>query len=630
MAWYRTGTVAITAGQTTVTGTNTAFAANARIGDGFVGPDGREYEVTNIASDKVLSILPAYQGATVTAGAYAIKPTQGYPKALVDAFNGINSQWGGILGGLGSVSTENVVPVAKGGTGASSAQGARSNLGLGSAATGTVTTSQTDATAGRQLKVGDFGLGTVAPPLLTSFLASDIPVGWYRGFGDGHANATPGAPSGSGNAAISVFVGSGLSAAYTAFMVIVNAGSINRIFFGNRASAGGTPVWSQSINVGDYGVGSYAARLTGAAADAASVIPSGFYDIIPSSSDPWANTPFPNAWTRLINISHNNPTGYWTQLAFNFDVNPTIKVRGMSAGVRGSWKEVLTEDSGVVIGTAQEISGQKTFTNSQIRHKSPTAGLWMSPTDSALDEVWMVLNGNTLGFQRRANGFSSTLRTPTPMYIDLNNNLVRYGYSPVPYADNAASLGGSSLRWSQVYAVNGTINTSDAREKTPVSNLSANEIAAAKALSEEIGTYQWLASIQAKGEDARLHVGMTVQRAIAIMEANDLDPMAYGFICYDSWDAVPENSYVEKRGYVYTLNEETQEQQIVVENVIEEGNAFPDTGVYWQYTHDEKVVLNEAVPAGDRYSFRYDELNLFIAAGINARLSALEDALAAT
>ena len=38
----------------------------------------------------------------------------------------------------------------------------RTTLGLGTAATATLTTSATDTTAGRVLKVGDFGLGTTA------------------------------------------------------------------------------------------------------------------------------------------------------------------------------------------------------------------------------------------------------------------------------------------------------------------------------------------------------------------------------------------------------------------------------------------------------------------------------------
>ncbi|WP_410315708.1 hypothetical protein, partial [Klebsiella pneumoniae] len=84
MPWYRTGTVAITAGQTTVTGTNTNFSANARVGDAFQGPDGRWYEVTNIASGTVLSILPAYQGSTVAGGTYGLAPMHGYVKETAD------------------------------------------------------------------------------------------------------------------------------------------------------------------------------------------------------------------------------------------------------------------------------------------------------------------------------------------------------------------------------------------------------------------------------------------------------------------------------------------------------------------------------------------------------------------
>ncbi|MNJ40968.1 hypothetical protein D3C77_358730 [compost metagenome] len=133
MPWYRQGKVAITAGQTTVTGTGTDFSANARVGDAFQGPDGRRYEVVNIASATVLSILPAYQGVTVTGGAYYIEPVQGYPKDLTDQVKLIIQQWGDSLAGLGT------------------------------AAMVDVTTSSLDTTAGRATKVGDFALGGASP-----------------------------------------------------------------------------------------------------------------------------------------------------------------------------------------------------------------------------------------------------------------------------------------------------------------------------------------------------------------------------------------------------------------------------------------------------------------------------------
>jgi len=134
MPWYRQGTVAITAGQTTVTGNGTNFSANSRVGDAFQGPDGRWYEVTNITSAAVLSILPAYQGATVANGSYGLAPMQGYVKESADRLRQIVNDWGSTLAGLGAVSTEDVVPVAKGGTGGTTPDAARNGLGLGAAA----------------------------------------------------------------------------------------------------------------------------------------------------------------------------------------------------------------------------------------------------------------------------------------------------------------------------------------------------------------------------------------------------------------------------------------------------------------------------------------------------------------
>lgn len=134
MPWYREGTVAITAGQNTVTGAGTSFSANSRVGDAFQGPDGRWYEVTNIASATVMSILPAYQGATIAGGAYGLAPMQGYVKESADRLRQIVEQWGSTLAGLGAVSTENVVPVTKGGTGGTTPAAARTGLELKSAA----------------------------------------------------------------------------------------------------------------------------------------------------------------------------------------------------------------------------------------------------------------------------------------------------------------------------------------------------------------------------------------------------------------------------------------------------------------------------------------------------------------
>jgi hypothetical protein len=161
-----------------------------------------------------------------------------------------------------------------------------------------------------------------------------------------------------------------------------------------------------------------------------------------------------------------------------------------------------------------------------------------------------------------------------------------------PAADNNWPIGTASTRWTAIYAVNGAIQTSDAREKTTVKQLTKAELKAAKQLAELIGTYQWLESIKEKGANkARLHFGLTAQAAIKVMEANGLDPFAYGFLCYDKWDEI-------KNDHVPEIKDE-------------DGNI----------TQAEKPHV---IPAGDRYSMRYDELAVFIARGEHERLKVIE------
>lgn len=154
-----------------------------------------------------------------------------------------------------------------------------------------------------------------------------------------------------------------------------------------------------------------------------------------------------------------------------------------------------------------------------------------------------------------------------------------------PGADNTINLGNASFRWKEVFAGNGTINTSDARLKTEVHPMSRQEIAAASDLAREIGIFQFLDAVEEKGEAARRHVGLTVQRAIRIMRKRGIDPFSYGFICYDKWEETP---------------------------------AEYDS---------EGILVTPAREAGSLYSFRPDQLALFIARGQEERITRLERAI---
>ncbi len=61
-------------------------------------------------------------------------------------------------------------------------------------------------------------------------------------------------------------------------------------------------------------------------------------------------------------------------------------------------------------------------------------------------------------------GSLETIQDGGSLILSVNSNLV-------PYTDNYSSLGNSTNRWKDVWAVDGTINTSDARDKTNIRDL---------------------------------------------------------------------------------------------------------------------------------------------------------------
>ncbi|MCF5803726.1 MULTISPECIES: tail fiber domain-containing protein [Pseudomonas syringae group] len=185
MPWYKTGTVSVTQNSNAVIGSGTAFIANSRVGDGFRGPDGGWYEVTNIASDTAMSISPNYQGASNGAGGYALAPLQGYVKDSADALRALVNQFGFKLAALRSTGNYDILPVDKGGTGAASGADARTNLGLGTVATeNTVPVNKggTGRTDGRVL-LSEIGVQQAA----ALFGVQGMYMGWNTGSkGEGH------------------------------------------------------------------------------------------------------------------------------------------------------------------------------------------------------------------------------------------------------------------------------------------------------------------------------------------------------------------------------------------------------------------------------------------------------------
>jgi len=139
-----------------------------------------------------------------------------------------------------------------------------------------------------------------------------------------------------------------------------------------------------------------------------------------------------------------------------------------------------------------------------------------------------------------------------------------------PSVTAITSLGRAGKLWSEVFASTGTINTSDERLKQDIEDLDDAEKLVAQSLKGLIKKFRYKNAVSEKGDAARIHIGVIAQEVISAFEAQGLDAMKYGIVCYDKWEATEDE--IDRNGDITKAGE----------------------------------------TAGDLYSIRYDELFAFI------------------
>ena len=101
--------------------------------------------------------------------------------------------------------------------------------------------------------------------------------------------------------------------------------------------------------------------------------------------------------------------------------------------------------------------------------------------------------------------------------------------------DNHIDIGGGSNRFDDIFATNGTIQTSDQNEKQQIASLTTAEMTAAKAISKLFKTFKWNDKVEAKGDAARIHAGVIAQEVQTAMTDAGLDAADYAFWCSNTW-----------------------------------------------------------------------------------------------
>lgn len=101
--------------------------------------------------------------------------------------------------------------------------------------------------------------------------------------------------------------------------------------------------------------------------------------------------------------------------------------------------------------------------------------------------------------------------------------------------DGVLDLGASGARFKDIYATNGTIQTSDRNEKQDIEELNDAELRVAQKAKTLLRKYRWKSSVEEKGDDARIHFGIIAQDLEQAFTDEGLDVGRYGMFIKSTW-----------------------------------------------------------------------------------------------
>ena len=101
--------------------------------------------------------------------------------------------------------------------------------------------------------------------------------------------------------------------------------------------------------------------------------------------------------------------------------------------------------------------------------------------------------------------------------------------------DNAIDLGSSGNRFDDIFATNGTIQTSDRNEKQDIAELTDAEQRVAVACKGLLRKFRWKDAVAEKGDEARTHFGIIAQDLQAAFAAEGLDAGDYAMFISSTW-----------------------------------------------------------------------------------------------
>ena len=178
--------------------------------------------------------------------------------------------------------------------------------------------------------------------------------------------------------------------------------------------------------------------------------------------------------------------------------------------------------SGVALDVSREATGSG----------QPCVNLNMTGTDG--DHIIFYKDGSAVASIGVENG-TDPYFTSSDRGIRISGNNIRPCSASGVNLDDTIDLGDTGQRFDDIYATNGTIQTSDQNEKQNIASATAKELNVAKKLSTLFKTFRWKSKVAEKGDKARTHTGIIAQEVQSAFNAEGLDASNYGLFISDTW-----------------------------------------------------------------------------------------------
>lgn len=368
----------------------------------------------------------------------------------------------------------------------------------------------------------------------------------------------------------------GASAGFRAFSSVKSNGDT---FWGLITFGSPVTQWEISLctyNAGTVSRGSVLSSSTGAAVSFSATGPKTITDIAPASKAIVEDNNGDVSMTRDVAVGRNAAVaGVVTAAGSNITAaTPTLRITDSGTNQQGGINVNNTVANSVFLGSFTNNDVAFGVNNSERARFVASSGSFNLKGSGTAFRITDTPSNQQGGFNVN-NSIANAVFLGSFTVNDLvlgTSNAERLRITSIGHVlagtDNALTLGGASNRWAVVYAGTGTINTSGRDAKVLVIGASDAEKRAAAQIKALVRKYKFADAVEAKGEAAaRWHFGYIAEDCAAAMEAEGLDPWAYGFMCADP--------IIEREIYTETATRPKMEEREVTEQRVEVVDGQP-------------------------------------------------------